>query len=293
MPRKLCFATLLVSSLLTGNGFAQQYLSQNFGTGIATELSSESVTPVPDGTFRHERPHATNEDSSSLVQPAVHKFPDRYVRTVQQASHSELSHDMSAEQDRAANPKSKEALELASDTQSDTVAGPERDFPALPPPGNSRQGGSGSAPSTQGLGSVVTVISSLAVVLGLFFITAWLMRRTGSGGANTLPNDVFELLGRAHLSNRQQVHLMRCGTKLLLVSVTPDGAETLTEIDDPDEATRLAGLCKANQAGSASAAFQQVLHQFAGQPAEPGFVGRSDSRTTRAERTSELENLHG
>ena len=293
MPRKLCFATLLVSSLLTGNGFAQQYLSQNFGTRIATELSSESVTPVPGGTSHHKTLSTPSEGSAQLVQPAVHRSPDRYVRPVQQASHSELSADMPAEQERVANPESNGARELASEPQTDTDAGSEHDFPVLPPPGDSRHGASGTVPSPQGLGSVVTVISSLAVVLGLFFITAWLMRRTGSGGASTLPNDVFELLGRAHLSNRQQVHLIRCGTKLLLVSVTPDGAETLTEIDDPDEATRLAGLCKANQAGSASAAFQQVLQQFAGQPAEPGFVGRNDSRTTRAKRSSELENLHG
>ena len=75
--------------------------------------------------------------------------------------------------------------------------------------------------------------------------------------------------------------------------MTPDSAETLTEIDDPDEVTRLAGLCKANQAGSASAAFRQVLHQFAGQPAEPGFVGRTNPQTSRAPLSSELENFHG
>ena len=139
----------------------------------------------------------------------------------------------------------------------------------------------------------MTVISSLAVVLGLFFMTAWVMRRTGSGRLAGLPSDVFEMLGRAPLNNRQQVHLMRCGSKLLFVSVTPDGAETLTEIDDPDEVTRLAGLCRANQSGSASAAFRQVLHQFAGERAEPGFVGRGDARSPRSEFPSELENLHG
>jgi flagellar biogenesis protein FliO len=119
------------------------------------------------------------------------------------------------------------------------------------------------------------------------------MRRTGSAGLTSLPNDVFEVLGRAPLNHRQQVHLLRCGTKLLLVSLTPDSAETLTEIDDPDEVTRLAGLCRATHAGSATAAFRQVLHQFAGQPAEPGFIGRSHPRTTRAGLAQESEDFHG
>ena len=144
--------------------------------------------------------------------------------------------------------------------------------------------------------TVVTVTSSLAIVLGLFFVTAWLMRRTTPGGHSALPGDVFEVLGRAPLTNRQQVHLVRCGAKLLLISITPDGAETLTEIDNPDEVTRLTGLCKASHAGSATAAFRQVLSQFAGESTEPGFVGRtsgSDLQTAPRSQPSELENLHG
>ena len=50
--------------------------------------------------------------------------------------------------------------------------------------------------------------------------------------------------GRAPLAGRQHVHLLRCGSKLLLVSVTPGGAETLTEVTDPAEVDRLAGLCR-------------------------------------------------
>lgn len=292
MPRKLCFAALLLSSLLTGNCLAQQFESSTFGAKVAARLSTASEMRTPPDPARSEAARPGEKEPSSLVAPAVFETPDRYVPAEQQASHTESSGDMS-QQDAAVPSEGVPSPKLANDLLSASAPDRDQGFPSLSRSGEEKQGSSRPVPSTEGLGSVVTVISSLAVVLGLFFMTAWLMRRTGAGGLASLPSDVFELLGRAPLNNRQQVHLMRCGTKLLLVSVTQDGAETLTEIDDPDEVTRLAGLCKANQAGSASAAFRQVLHQFAGQPAEPGFVGRTDPRTARAEYPSELENLHG
>ena len=58
------------------------------------------------------------------------------------------------------------------------------------------------------------------------------------------------------------MHLLRCGNKLLLVSVTPVGAETLTEVTDPIEVDRLAGLCRQAHPQSATATFRQVLNQF-------------------------------
>ena len=120
------------------------------------------------------------------------------------------------------------------------------------------------AKSGGGVTALVTVGgSSLAVVLGLFSLMAWAMRRTSPRGSVLLPGEVFEVLGRAPLASRQQVHLLRCGSKLLLVSVTPTGAETLTEVTDAAEVDRMAGLCRQSHPQSATAAFRQIFHQFA------------------------------
>lgn len=117
--------------------------------------------------------------------------------------------------------------------------------------------------ATGNLPALATVGGSLAVVLGLFFSLAWAMRRTAPRGSTILPGEVFEVLGRAPLAARQQVHLLRCGAKLLLVSVTPTGTETLTEVTDPLEVDRLAGLCRQAHPHSATAAFRQVFQQLA------------------------------
>jgi hypothetical protein len=81
-------------------------------------------------------------------------------------------------------------------------------------------------------------------------------------GAAETAGSPHPVLGRAPLASRQQVHLVRCGRKLLLLSVSPGGIETLSEIDDPLEVDRLAGLCVQAQPGSASMVFRQVFQQF-------------------------------
>lgn len=115
-------------------------------------------------------------------------------------------------------------------------------------------------------GAATTVIASLAVVLGLFTIIVWLARRVGPKGNTALPDEVVETLGRAHLSGRQEMHLVRVGNKLLLLSVTPTSAETLTEITDPAEIDRLAGICRQNQPGSITASFREVFSQLGHHP---------------------------
>lgn len=143
------------------------------------------------------------------------------------------------------------------------------------------------------LTSLMTVGASLAVVLGLFLIVAWLLRKASPGGSASLPKEVFEILGRAPLASRQQVHLVRCGRKLLLLSVTQAGIDTLSEIDDPAEVDRLAGLCAQAQPGSATAAFRQVFQQFTTNPTADDGVARGFGRGRASGGADRTEIRHG
>lgn len=109
---------------------------------------------------------------------------------------------------------------------------------------------------------LATGLATLAAVLGLFFVTAWAVRRGLPQGPAKLPGDVVEVLGRTPLAGRQFAHLIRCGNKLLLVHIAPGCAETLTEISDPVEVDRLAGLCRQAHPQSATASFRQIFQQF-------------------------------
>ncbi len=148
----------------------------------------------------------------------------------------------------------------------------------LPPPGRSNL--TQRSPN-DGLPSMVTVAGSLALVLGVFFLVAWGIRRASPAGGTALPDQVFQVLGRAPMANRQQVHLLRCGNKLILVSVTTAGTETLTEITDPVEVDRLAGLCRQAHPNSATAAFRQVFGQLASGHLRTGLLGASGREEVR------------
>jgi len=100
----------------------------------------------------------------------------------------------------------------------------------------------------------------------LFLVVAWVMRRATPGLGMLLPKEVVEVLGRTPLAGRHQLHLLRCGQKLLLVSASPAGVETLTEITEPLEVDRLSGLCRQARPDSTTAMFRQVFQQFAHVP---------------------------
>jgi len=132
-------------------------------------------------------------------------------------------------------------------------------------------------------GAIGTVAGSLGIVLGLFLVVAWCMRRFSPAGAALLPKEVVELLGRSPLTGRQQMQLVRIGNKLLLVALSPGGAETLTEITDATEVEHLTALSRRRYSGSSTAAFQHALAQLGNEPAERGFIGSSRA-TQRGDR---------
>jgi flagellar protein FliO/FliZ len=129
--------------------------------------------------------------------------------------------------------------------------------------GRSLAASSPATPST----AIGTVASSLAVVIGLLLVVAWVSRRFAPPGAAPLPQQAIELLGRQSLGGKQNLQLLRVGNKLLLIALSPGGAQTLTEITDPVEVEHLAGLCRRTKSDSASAAFSRVLSQLATEPA--------------------------
>ena len=117
-----------------------------------------------------------------------------------------------------------------------------------------------------------TAGTGLGIVLGLFFISAWLFKRGGPRPTSPLPKEVASVLGRSQLAGRQFVQLMRVGNKLVLVALTPDGVTPITEVIDPMEVDRLLGLCMRNHSQSTSAEFQQVLDQLSRENTK-GFIG--------------------
>jgi len=152
-------------------------------------------------------------------------------------------------------------------------------LPIAPPTKSRRTDSSTPSKPTTPAGALATVISSLAIVLGLFMLVVWFTRRALPNASTSLPAEVIETLGRAPLGTRQNMHLVRLGNKLLLLCVSANGTEALTEITDREEVDRIAGLCQQNQPGSISTTFRQVLSQFSN---ESAVAENSSSNRNRA-----------
>ena len=125
-----------------------------------------------------------------------------------------------------------------------------------------------------------TVASALAMVVGLFLLFAWLLRRGWKGATKSLPADVVSVLGRVPLAAKQYADLLRVGNKLVLVAQTPTGPTTLTEVTDAVEVDRLVGLCQQADPRSTTKAFEQVFRQLAREPVPRGFLGHEASPTS-------------
>ena len=105
------------------------------------------------------------------------------------------------------------------------VAGtPVREPVRLSRPSQETEGLPKGEESQGGGRALTTVLGSLAVVLAVFFVFVWTTRRASPNGMASLPSEVVESLGRAPLAVRQQMQLIRLGNRLLLLSVTPQGA---------------------------------------------------------------------
>lgn len=155
-------------------------------------------------------------------------------------------------------------------TPATSADAPEEASPALPPRSNCeelpalpphREKSASASPWPSALPPVVTVVSSLAIVIGLFFAFVWVMRKNAGAGGGLLPKEAFEVLGRAPLVGRQQAQIVRFGNKLVLLGISPDGVEPLAELTDPVEIDRVAGLCRQGRPDSSTTSFHRVLEQ--------------------------------
>ena len=92
-----------------------------------------------------------------------------------------------------------------------------------------------------GLSSTLRTLSSLGIVLGLFFVFMRLVKRSR---VSVEPEDqLFDTLGRVTLLGKR-AHIVRFGSKLLVLAKTQNGLEKLTELSNPQDVERIVTLCR-------------------------------------------------
>ena len=88
------------------------------------------------------------------------------------------------------------------------------------------------------------MLGSLALVLGGYFALVWLLRKFQPASARGLPAEVFQVMGTMPFGPKQRLHVIRLGSKLMLIVNGPDGTQSIGEINDRQEVQYLADLCR-------------------------------------------------
>lgn len=85
----------------------------------------------------------------------------------------------------------------------------------------------------------------LAGLAGLAWLGLRWLQRGSSRHPGGLPNAAVELIGTRPITPTTAVHLVRVGSRLLVLGGGADGLRTLSEISDPEEVARVEQLCQA------------------------------------------------
>lgn len=100
------------------------------------------------------------------------------------------------------------------------------------------------------------MLSSLAIVLGTYFGFVWLVRRFYPAANSQLPSEVVQVLGKTPFGPKQDLQLVRLGSKLVLLLNSPEGTHPIGEITDPAQVEHFASVCQSRRSRLGRAANQ-------------------------------------
>ncbi|MFM7158811.1 MAG: flagellar biosynthetic protein FliO [Planctomycetaceae bacterium] len=104
--------------------------------------------------------------------------------------------------------------------------GPAPAARVITPPDGGRGAGTPAGGPTLG-----STLFSLALVLGLLFVTLLLLRRSTPNLRGVAPTGAMQVLERQSLDARTQLYLVRCLDRILVLGVSANGVTTLASLD--------------------------------------------------------------
>ncbi len=156
----------------------------------------------------------------------------------------------------------------------------------LPPPSNDQKE---AESGNMTLGTLLSVFSSLSIVVGLFLGLAWVLRRTGAGGNQSLPNEVLQVLGRTNVGPKHQILLVQFGPKLVLASLHQGEMRVLSEVSEPAQVQSMLSECGAvkqeivgySDTSQTASGLEQIKQFATGLLAGPGSRSNKESRPSK------------
>lgn len=131
--------------------------------------------------------------------------------------------------------------------------------------------------SMAGGADIKKIGGSLAMVLGGYLGLVWLLRKINPAGNQSIPSEVLEVVGNAPLDSRQNLQLVRLGSKLLLMIHGPEGTQPIGEVTDPVEVDHLVALCN-GKSRKANSAISHAVNRHQSNPANSGSLNLSSNQ---------------
>lgn len=136
------------------------------------------------------------------------------------------------------------------------------------------QGRASGTSGTSGLWLLwLQTIVVLAVVLGAMWLVLKWLRKRGIGASFGGSGSAVQVLNRGYLGGRHQMVLVRFGRRVLLLGVTPQSVNVLSEISNAEEASHVLAQLESAKVGSSSRDFQQAIAEATDEYTEPVPAG--------------------
>ena len=113
----------------------------------------------------------------------------------------------------------------------------------IPPRGEKSESGDSSQKNRSGAASLLRTCANLALVLAVIFGLFYITKRFAPKPKESLPKEALETLGELPFTAKIRLRLVRFGPKLLLLAVSGDRVETVSELTDPTEIAALIERC--------------------------------------------------
>jgi flagellar biogenesis protein FliO len=137
------------------------------------------------------------------------------------------------------------------------------------------------------LSPVTRTLAALGAVILLVLVAARWVKPLLSRMKHVQGGDMIEVLGRAYLSPKQALCLVRVGRRIHLLGVSAERIVGLGQVEDPGEVAELLCSSAAGRPDSVSRQFEQLLQGRVADLEENGRVAANDPIGTAAERTSQ------
>jgi len=115
--------------------------------------------------------------------------------------------------------------------------------------------------SRSSMPSAARMVLSLLAVLALILLGTLLLRRFSVRGRRIVARSGVEILSRTPINSRQSLFLVKIGSRILVLGVSPNHIASLDTIEDSEELSSLLGLLESQNPSSISQGFERMFNR--------------------------------